>query len=136
MIVAAPKTDTADSHPLMQKPERAMLFPVLCGNGIGILQERTLQGFGVLLGNRHPNARLSLQGVLCLISNVHRTEIDGAFFLFFKFRLIVATPKTDTADSRPPVQKPERAALFPVFVWEWYQCSARANLERLRRSAR
>lgn len=39
LIVAAPKTDTADSHPLMQKPERAMLFPVLCGNGISVLQE-------------------------------------------------------------------------------------------------
>jgi len=73
-----------------------------------------LQGFGVLLGNRHSNTRLSLQGVLCLINNVHRTEIGGAFLLFFKFRLIAAAPRTDTADSRPPVQKPERATLFLV----------------------
>ncbi|MDD6374211.1 MAG: hypothetical protein PUG07_00215 [Ruminococcus sp.] len=28
------------------------------------------------------------------------------------------------------MQKPERAALFPVFVWEWYQCSARVNLAK------
>ena len=39
LIAAAPKTDTADSRPPVQKPERAMLFPVLCGNGISVLQE-------------------------------------------------------------------------------------------------
>ena len=91
-----------------------MLFLVLCGNGISVLQERTLQGFGVLLSNCHLNARLSLQGVLCLINNVHRTEIGGAFLLFFKFRRIAATPRTDTANSHPLVQKPERATLFLV----------------------
>ena len=56
---------------------------------------------------RHSNTRLSLQGVLCLISNVHRTEIGGAFLLFFKFPLIAEVPRTDTADNHPPVQKLE-----------------------------
>ena len=116
LIAEVPRTDTANSHPSVQKPERATLFLVLCGNGIDVLQERTLQGFGVLFSNRHPNARLSLQDILCLISNVHRTEIGGAFLLFFKFRRIAATPRTDTAGSHLLLQKPERAALFPAFV--------------------
>ena len=131
LIAEVPRTDTANSHPSVQKPERATLFLVLCGNGIDVLQERTLQGFGVLFSNRHPNARLSLQDILCLISNVHRTETGGAFLLFFKFRLIVAASRTDTANSHPLVQKLERAMLFPVFVWEWYRYSARAILARL-----
>ena len=63
-------------------------------------------------------------------------ESGGAFFLFFKSRPIAAASKTDTADNHPPVQKPERAALFPVFVWEWYRYSARVNLARLPHSAR
>ena len=39
LIAEVPRTDTADNHPSVQKPERAMLFPVLCGNGISVLQE-------------------------------------------------------------------------------------------------
>ena len=38
------------------------------------------------------------------------------FFCFFKFSLIAEVSKTDTADNHPLMQKPERAALFPVFV--------------------
>ena len=54
----------------------------------------------------------------------------------FKPCLIAAASKTDTAGSHLLLQKPERAALFPVFVWGCDRCSARAILARLRRSAR